>query len=161
MKKFTLLFFAVFCFSVYTFAQVQEGDIKILQQYYGTEKAVLVKDFMDLNARQDSAFWPVYNAYESERLELGKRKIKLIDDYVNNLMTLTDEKATQLVKEANSIDVAFKKLQLTTNKKMTKAIGAIKAAQFYQFENYLNNVINLGISNNLPFVGELDQMKKK
>jgi len=76
-------------------------------------------------------------------------------------MTLTDEKASELVKEANAIDVAFKKLQLTTNKKMTKAVGAVKAAQFYQFENYLNNVINVGIANNIPFVGEMEQIRKK
>lgn len=116
---------------------------------------------MDLTPAQDSTFWPVYNAYETERLELGKRRIMLIDDYAKNYTTLTDAKASELIKEANSIDVSFKKLQLTYNKKMTKAIGAVKAAQFYQFESYINNVINLGIANNIPFVGELEKMHKK
>lgn len=161
MKRISLLFSAFLLLSMYSFAQVQESEIKIIQQYFGTEKAVLVKDYMDLTPKQDSAFWPVYNAYEAERLDLGKKRIYLIDDYVKNLMTLTDEKALELVKEANAIDVAFKKLQLTTNKKMTKAIGAVKAAQFYQFENYLNNVINVGIANNIPFVGEMEQIRKK
>jgi hypothetical protein len=161
MKKIALLLIAGFFFSVYTFAQVQEGDIRIVQQYFGMEKAALVNDYMELTPKQDSAFWPVYNEYEAERMELGKRRIVLVDDYVNNLRNLTDAKASELVKEANSIDVAFKKLQMTYNKKMTKAIGAVKAAQFYQFESYINNVINLGIANNIPFVGEMEKMHKK
>jgi|WetSurMetagenome_2_1015567.scaffolds.fasta_scaffold545359_1 hypothetical protein len=161
MKKITLLLSAFMCFSIFSFAQLQKGDINIIQQYFGIEKAALVQEYMDLTPSQDSAFWPVYNIYEAERMELGKRRIMLIDDYVNNLTTLTDTKATELVKEANAIDVSFKKLQLTYNKKMTKAIGAVKAAQFYQFESYINNVINLGIANNIPFVGELEKMHKK
>jgi hypothetical protein len=161
MKKIALLFSAFMLLSAVGFSQVQQGDIKLIQQYFGMEKASLVKDYMDLTLKQDSAFWPVYNAYEAERMELGKRRIVLINDYANSLTTLTDAKATELIKEANSIDVSFKKLQLTYNKKMTKAIGAVKAAQFYQFESYINNVINIGIANNIPFVGELEKMHKK
>jgi hypothetical protein len=40
---------------------------------------------------------------------------------------------------------------------MTKKIGPVKAAQFYQFENYINNVINLIIQENIPFVGQMEQ----
>jgi hypothetical protein len=161
MKKITLLLITGLCFSIYSFAQIQESDIKIIQQYFGTEKTIMVKDYMDLTPAQDSAFWPVYDAYEAERLALGKRRILLVDDYVKNLKSLTDEKATELVNEANSIDVTFKKLQKTYYKKVSKAIGAVKSAQFYQFESYLNNVINIGIANNIPFVGEIDRTRKK
>lgn len=66
-----------------------------------------------------------------------------------------------MVKEEATITLAFKKLQKTYYKKMSKSIGEVKAAQFYQFENYLNNVINLAIQENIPFVGELDLMFKK
>jgi hypothetical protein len=44
---------------------------------------------------------------------------------------------------------------------MSKTIGSVKAAQFYQMESYINNVINLGIQENIPFVGELEQMHNK
>jgi hypothetical protein len=76
-------------------------------------------------------------------------------------MSLSADKATEMVNEANAIDVEFKKLQKTYYKKMSKTIGEVKAAQFYQFEGYLNNIINLGIQENIPFVGEIDLMFKK
>jgi len=57
--------------------------------------------------------------------------------------------------------VAFKKLQMTYYKKMSKKIGEVKAAQFYQFEAYINNVINLSIQESIPFVGELQKYRKQ
>ena len=149
------------CFSIFTFAQVQQGDIKIVQQYFGTEKAALVKDYMDLTPGQDSVFWKDYNTYEAARQELGQRRIMLVDKYFKDVTSLNAENATDLVKEANAIDVAFKKLQLQYYKKMSKTVGEVKAAQFYQLEGYLNNIINLGIQENIPFVGEIEQMRKK
>jgi hypothetical protein len=161
MKKLTLLFGAFLCASMFTFGQVQEGDIKIFQQLFGTEKAAMVKQYMNLTPQQDSLFWKVYDAYEAQRLELGKRRIRLVENYANSIMSLSADKATEMVNEANAIDVEFKKLQKTYYKKMSKTIGEVKAAQFYQFEGYLNNVINLSIQENIPFVGEIELMFKK
>ncbi len=161
MKKITLFFSAFLFASMFTFGQVQEGDIKIFQQLFGTEKAAMVKQYMNLTPQQDSLFWKDYNAYENQRLELGKRRIRLVENYANSIMSLSADKATEMVNEANAIDVEFKKLQKTYYKKMSKTIGEVKAAQFYQFEGYLNNIINLGIQENIPFVGEIDLMFKK
>jgi hypothetical protein len=161
MKKFAVLFSAFMFLSVFTFAQVQQGDIKLFQQYFGTEKTAIIKDYMDLTPQQDSVFWDIYDAYETERLEIGQERIMLVDDYVNNLIGLTDDKATELINEANSLEVEFKKLQKTYYKKMSKSIGAVKAAQFYQFESYINNAINIMIQENIPFVGELEKMRRK
>ena len=161
MKKITLFITGFIFMSVFTFGQMQEGDIKLFQQLFGTEKMALVKNYMALTPQQDSVFWSDYNDYETSRLELGKRRIKLVEDYAKNYMTLTEDKATELIEESNAIDVEFKKLQKTYYKKMTKSVGAMKAAQFYQFESYLNNVINISIQENIPYVGELEQMRGK
>jgi len=161
MKKIALLFSACLFFTLYSFAQVQEGDIKVFQQLFGTEKMALVKEYMALTPQQDSLFWDDYKIYEDARLELGKRRIKLVDNYANSIMTLSADKATELVNESNAIDTEFKKLQKTYYKKMSKKIGEVKAAQFYQFESYINNLINLSIQENIPFVGEVEMMYKK
>ena len=41
-------------------------------------------------------------------------------------------------------------------KKVMKSEGAVTAAQFWQFENYLLSAIRLLILEELPFIGELD-----
>jgi hypothetical protein len=160
MKKITLLFSVFMFLSMFAFAQIQDGDLKLLQQYYGTEKMAVVKDYMALTPAQDSVFWDDYNSYESARMELGKRRIQLIEKYAKDLMALNADNATEMINEANAIDVEFKKLQKTYYKKMSKKIGEVKAAQFYQFEAYINNVINLSIQESIPFVGELQKYRK-
>ena len=161
MKKASLLFSAFMLFSVFTFAQVKEGDIQLVQQYFGAEKTLLVKEYMNLTPAQDSLFWKDYNAYETARQELGKRRIQLVDKYAKSITSLDATKADEMINEANAIDISFKKLQKQYYKKMSKTIGEVKAAQFYQLEGYLNNVINLSIQESIPFVGELEQMHNK
>lgn len=156
MKKvvFTLVFMAVtFCLS----AQVSKGDVELVQKYFGVEKAALLKDYMKLTPAQDSLFWPVYNKYESERAAYGQERIGLVDAYLKNVSNITEEKAKNMVDKGVEMEKKFKDLQKKYFNEMSKKIGPVKAAQFYQFENYLNNVINLSIQENIPFIGELEQ----
>lgn len=157
MKKATLFFSTFMLLSIISFAQVKDSDIQLFQQYFGVEKTALVKEYMNLTPAEDSLFWKDYNAYETSRLDLGKRRIKLVDQYFTSIQDLDATKADEMVKEVNSINLEFTKLQLKYYKKMSKTIGSVKAAQFYQMESYINNVINLGIQENIPFVGDLEQ----
>ena len=144
-------------FSVSAFSQISLADVQVIQQIFGAEKIILVKEYMKFNQDQDKAFWPIYNEYEAERQELGKEKVALYEDYLNHIQDVSPEKATELVNKSIKITTSFKKLQKKYFNKMSKEIGAVKAAQFMQLENYLNNIINLSIQENIPFVGDLNQ----
>jgi hypothetical protein len=143
-----------------SFSQVQEGDIKLFQEMFGADKVAMVKQYMALTPQQDSVFWKDYEPYEAARKELGKRKVLALDDYGKNYMNLTDDKAIELVNEVIAIDIEFKQLQKTYFKKMSKSVGALKAAQFFQFESYLNNAINIMVQENIPFVGDMEKHRK-
>jgi hypothetical protein len=121
----------------------------------------LLKEYMKFTPKQDSLFWKDYNAYEAERQELGKKRIQLIDEYLKAIENVNEAKATDMVDRSNANEIAFKQLQKKYFTKMAKTIGPVKAAQFYQFENYLNNIINLMIQENIPFLGELEQKHGK
>ena len=92
-----------------------------------------------------------------ERLELMKQRIAMIDDYAKNVKDITEAKATELVNKAVAMDIKFKELQKRYFPEMSKKIGAVKAAQFYQFETYLSNVIYMAITEQIPFIGDLSQ----
>ena len=157
MKK-QLIFIAIMVFSAITLsAQVSKGDVELFQKYFGAEKAVMLKEYMQLSPAQDSAFWPIYNKYENQRLALGKQRVELIDTYLKNIEGISEIDAGKLVDKGVSLEIAFKNLQKRYFHEMSKKIGPVKAAQFYQFENYLNNVINLSIQESIPFVGDLEQ----
>lgn len=157
MKKQSLFLLVLLLSSVTMFAQVSKGDVQIMQDYFGAEKTILIKEYMEFSPQQDSLFWPIYHNYEQARLELGKERIANVDAYVKNVVNVSEDKASELVNKSCDLEMQFKKLQKKYFKTFSKKIGAVKAAQFYQFENYLNNVINLSIQESLPFVGELEQ----
>jgi hypothetical protein len=157
MKKQILILIVLVFGTLSLSAQVSQGDIQLVQKYFGAEKIALVKDYMKLNPHQDSAFWPIYNRYETERQAYGAERIGLVDGYLKNIKDITEEKATQMVDKGVAMEIKFKNLQKKYFSEMSKKIGPVKAAQFYQLENYINNVINLSIQENIPFVGELEQ----
>ena len=43
---------------------------------------------------------------------------------------------------------------------MCKIIGGKEAAKFFQLEDYLENTIRISIQEQIPFIGEMDLMKK-
>lgn len=155
MKKIIVLIFMMG--SLNLFAQLSKGDVELFQKYFGVEKAAMVKEYMGLTPAQDSAFWPLYNKYEAARLELANQRIGLIDEYLKSVKELNGENATALVKKTNNLEISFKKNQGKYFGQFSKKIGAVKAAQFYQFENYLHNLTNMLVQENIPFVGEIQQ----
>ena len=157
MKKQTLLITLLLTGAINLFAQVSQGDIQLMQQYFGTEKTALIKETMKLTPAQDSVFWPVYTKYENERQQLGKERIQLVQQYLKNIENVTEDKATMMVNSGVALEIKFKNLQKKYFAELTKKVGAVKAAQFYQLENYLNNVVNLSIQEEIPFVGDLEQ----
>ena len=113
MKK-QLIFIAIMVFSVITLsAQVSKGDVELFQKYFGAEKAVMLKEYMQLSPAQDSAFWPIYNKYENQRLSLGKQRVELIEMYLNKIEGISEIDAGKLVDKGVSLEIAFKNLQKT------------------------------------------------
>jgi len=157
MKK-QILIIAILLFGSFSlFSQASKGDVEVMQKLFGVEKAAVIKEYMALTPQQDSVFWPIYNKYENERLALGTRRIELVDEYLKNVQNVSTDKAKEMVSNGVDLEIKFKKLQKKYFTELSKKIGPVKAGQFYQFENYINNLINLSIQQSIPFVGELQQ----
>lgn len=158
MKKLFLI--ATFVISSAAFAQsTVKEDIEIIQGKYGKSKKELVNKYMELKDSQADAFWKAYEAYEQERKELGKKRIELINDYINNYESLSNEKADQLLKATLKNDMAYDKLLSKYYEKMKKVIGARDAAKFIQLEHGLQTAIMSETQNAIPFIGDMDRAK--
>ena len=153
MKKLFIL--AVFCLPVLAFAQSNKEDVDLIQSIYGKEKKVIVSEFIKVEGAQKDAFWKLYDEYETERKELGKRRVALLEKYAANYATLDDKTTSEIIKEIIALGAKTDKLVATYHKKMEKAAGVKAAAQFYQLEAYLLSVIRASILENIPFIGEL------
>ena len=154
MKKIPIICF-VFLSSLGIKAQTSD-EISMIQSLWGMEKRDIVEDYMNLSPPEEAAFWAEYDNYEAARKDLGKQRILIISDYVDNFGSLTNEKATELINKAIENNIGIQKLFQKTFKSMSKVVSPVKAAQFIQLENYFMISIQMDIQEDLPFIGELE-----
>ncbi|MCK5730775.1 MAG: hypothetical protein KAH68_06855 [Draconibacterium sp.] len=154
MKKIFSIAIILIASVTMTFAQVQKEEIDYYQSIFGMEKKIVVANFLELE--ESNAFWAIYNEYEVERKKLGEQRIKLILDYAEHYVELTDEKTDDLVKKSISLRSGGHALVVKYYKKVKKVSGSKTAAQFYQIENYFTTAIQSELYTEVPLVGELD-----
>lgn len=154
MKKIALLAFLFI--SVVGFAQSNKEDVDFIQSIYGKEKKTIVADFIKLEGAQKDAFWKLYDEYETERKELGKQRISLLEKYANGYTTLDEAATDEIIKEMSSLGAKTDKLIATYYGKMKKASNVKAAAQFFQIESYFLSAIRAKILESIPFIGELN-----
>lgn len=157
MKKLIAIFVLMIVSASFVNAQMSQDDVSMIQSMYGMNKRDLVKKYMQLTPKQDSVFWPIYDAYENERKSIGEQRIRGIEDYAKNYATLTDAKADELVKKSFELEASMTKLQQKYYEKLKKPISPLKAAQFIQLENFLNNAVRAKIQSEIPFIGEIER----
>ena len=142
-------------FSTFSFSQTNTEEIDFYQSIFGMEKKQAVAEFLQLE--ENDPFWDMYDEYEKERKELGKKRIEILNNYAANYLTLTDEKTNELINQSISQRKKIDKLIVTYYKKVKKGNGAKVAAQFYQLENYILVAIRMTIMEKVPFIGEFDE----
>lgn len=134
-------------------AQVATEEVDLLQSLYGMEKKALISEF--LGSSVNDSFWQVYDTYEMERKALGKERIDLLSNYVDNYSGLQGDKADELINKAERLNKKQNSLISKYTKKVRKVAGSEVAAQFYQVEHYLLSAMRAEIFENIPFIGTL------
>ena len=153
MKKITLLI-AALVISIFTFAQSNKEEVDLMQAAFGMEKKAVVAEFVHPTDMQKDAFWKLYDEYEAQRKENGKKRIQLLEQYANQYNTMTNEQADAWSKEVIKLSAATDKLIATYYNKIKKVTDAKVATQFYQIEGYILTTIRMEILDKVPFLGE-------
>lgn len=159
MKKLLIPFILILSVNLNAQSSIKD-EVAIIQSNYGKSKTEILNQYLDLSAKDRAAFKSIYDSYEAKRKILGQKKIKIVYDYCENYATLTDEKTDQLSKENLKNNIDFEKLLSRTYIKAKKAIGIKNAAKFIELEIYFQTTIRLDIQDSIPFVHEIDDMKK-
>ena len=161
MKK-ILLAITIFLFSASSIKLfAQEDEIEQVQKEWGKDKKELVRLGMALTAKDSVKFWPLYDKYEKERQKIGRERILILEDYAEHFMELTNAKADELVNKIFKNDAALAKLHQQYYNTVKTSLGAKQAAKFLQIESYINSFLKSAIQEEIPIIGELDELKKE
>ena len=150
MKTFYLLVLFSLAFSSLN-AQSAKEEVDFMQSVFGMEKKALIAEFVKPDPSQKDAFWQLYDEYEMARKELGMKRIELLLKYEENFDNLSNELATDLLKEIQALTMKNDKLVASYVKKVSKATDPVVAMQFHQIEMYVMSEIRLALSEGLPF----------
>jgi hypothetical protein len=151
MKKYLVIVTALFMAS-FASAQSNKEEVDLMQAAFGMDKKAAVAEFVTPSASQKDAFWKLYDEYETQRKELGKQRISLLEQYANQYKTLTSEQADAWTKKVMDLQKKTDNLITTYYGKVRTATDGIDALQFYQMENYILAGIRAQILDQVPFV---------
>jgi hypothetical protein len=151
MKKYLVLIAAFFTAS-FANAQSNKEEVDLMQAAFGMDKKDAVAEFVKPSETQKTAFWKLYDEYETQRKELGKQRIELLKQYADHYKTMTSDQADTWTKKVMDLQKKTDNLITTYYSKVRTATDGIVALQFYQIENYILASIRAEILDNIPFV---------
>jgi hypothetical protein len=131
---------------------LSDSDIQLLRSNVQAEKNDIITHTMLFNDQESAAFWPIYRDYVRDQQVIGDARWKLIKDYADHYDTLDNAKADDLAKQMFSIDSKTITLREEYWPKFAKALGGKRAAKFYQVDNRLSLMINLGLTSEIPLI---------
>jgi len=129
-----------------------DADIQMLRQDIQAQKNQIITDNMQFTATEAAAFWPVYKDYAAAQHAIGDKRQALIKDYAASYDTMDDATAHSLTQRVFSIDDDTQALRKTYFPRFEKALGAKRAAKFYQIDSRLSLMINLQLASLIPLM---------
>jgi hypothetical protein len=155
----TLLGFTFLFACTPLFAQDVKDELQMIKMLFGTDKDLIVQEFVRVDDNQKEVFWSLYQEFEKVRRGIGQQKFHALNNYVKSYNTLPENELDEIMQEMIKLNVAQDRLIAKYYKKVRKQCGIAVAAQFYQIEWYLLSEIRTAILENIPVINELDNKK--
>jgi len=130
------------------------GDnmMNVLREKARADKKVVVASVLDLNDREATAFWPVYNAYQSDMVAHYDHVLKFIDTFAKNYNAMTDDTATKLLTDYLALERAHVTLLSSYVPRFQTVLPPKKVARLYQIENKMRALVNYELARQIPMV---------
>jgi uncharacterized membrane protein len=131
---------------------LSDSDIQLMRSDIQASKNEVITATMKFSDAESAAFWPVYRDYTRDQQLIGDERIKLIRDYVANYDTMDDNNSKDMVQRMINIEDKTLNLREDYWPKFMKALGAKRAAKFYQVDNRLSLILNLQLTSAIPLI---------
>jgi hypothetical protein len=130
------------------------SDMEILRQKVKADKKLVIATNLSLSEPEGKAFWPIYDAYQTELTALNGRTMKLITTYAAayNAGPISGATAKSLLTEMMAIEDAELKLKQSYVPKFESTIPAEKLARYLQIENKIRALIKYELAAAIPLV---------
>jgi hypothetical protein len=129
-----------------------DDDIRLMRQDLQSIKSDVIRHTMLFSEAEDKAFWPVYNEYAGEQHSIADKRLAVIKDYAQHFDTLTDADASSLSRRMLQVEDDTQALRKKYLPKFESALGAKRAAKFFQVDNRLSMIVNVQLASEIPLI---------
>jgi hypothetical protein len=135
-------------------ASAATTNMQILLDKVKADKKVIVAANMNLSDAQAKAFWPIYDAYQTDLQKTNERTANMIQSYAEayNSGAMTDQQAQPLIKESLAIEASEAAMHKSYAAKLGKVLPAMKVARYLQIENKIRAAIRYEMADKIPLV---------
>ncbi len=152
MVAVVLMAMALLC-PLTAYAQDKPADnMQIVLEKIRADKKLLVATNMKLTESEATAFWPLYNEYQSELFLLRSRTLGMIGEYAEAYEKMSDGRAKKLLDDLMTIEEIGLKLRKTYLPKFRGILPDIKVVRYYQIENKVNAALMYEFASKIPLI---------
>ena len=129
-------------------------NMQILRDKVRADKKLVVAQNMQLTDSEASAFWPIYEAYQTDLGKINERMKKVILAYAAayNSGPVTNEEAKKLMEEWLGAQDADVQLMRSYVPKLEKALLDMKVTRYIQIETKIRAIERYELSSQIPLV---------
>jgi hypothetical protein len=134
-------------------AQDKPADtMDLLREKARTDKKLVVATALTLTEGEAKAFWPVYNAYQSDMITHYDRVLQLIDTFAKAYGSMTDATASQLLGEFLALQADQVALLTSYAPRFGRVLPPVKVARLYQIENKMRAIVDYELAREIPLI---------
>jgi hypothetical protein len=130
----------------------EDTYLELLRSDVRAEKVAIVNDVMDFTDAEAASFWPVYREYDRQLNMIVDDRIAMIKQFSQYYGTFDDKKSKKIAEKAFWLEARRTGLKRKFFPRFSKAVGAKRAAQFFQLERQINLLIELQLAAELPLL---------
>jgi Spy/CpxP family protein refolding chaperone len=135
------------------YAQNKAGDVtdmQALRQAVKNDKRALVASMLNLSDSEAKRFWPIYEAYQHEIDNNGRRRGVALQEMMFRDRPMTNAAAKQYATEMLAVDEALMRARRTMRNRVMRALPAVKGARYMQLEEKIRAVQDYDVAATVP-----------
>jgi hypothetical protein len=129
---------------------ITDEDIALLRQDLRAKKMQVIGENMSLSDKEAEKFWPVYNHYVKDLMEVNNQKYELLKQYAEMWGTMSDQDALIYVRHWLEADGQAQALRLKYVPVVSQVLPGKKTATFFQLDRRLNMIVDLQLFSQIP-----------
>ncbi len=131
---------------------LSDQDIAMLRKDIRSQKKQLIAANIPLTDAEAQKFWPVYDQYTAELVQINNDKYALIKEYAQNYGSMTDAQADDWAQRFLKLDANVAALRLRYWPNFRKVLPAKKAALYEQVEHRAQMLIEMQLASQIPLL---------